>query len=273
MSALAPDSGLVSAVMPSPNHDERRGLGGPDMLILHYTGMASAAEALAKLCDGEPSGGHHVSAHYFVGEDGRIVQCVAEARRAWHAGVSAWEGTDDINSRSIGVEIVNLGHDFGYPDFPGTQIDAVIALCRDILGRHRIRANRVLAHSDVAPGRKRDPGEKFPWGRLFAEGIGLWVEPAPTRDGARLGWGAGGPDVTRVQQGLANYGYGITPSDLYDRETTQVVTAFQRHFRPALIDGVADRSTIDTLRRLLWLRAWKADVTTAALCPGTVSRA
>lgn len=253
MSALVPDSAVVAAVSPSPNHGERRGCASPDMLILHYTGMASSEEALRKLCDGSMDP-HKVSAHYFIWEDGGVVQCVPEIRRAWHAGVSSWEGADDINSRSIGVEIANAGHDFGCPEFPGPQIGAVIALCRDILERHRIRADRILAHSDVAPGRKRDPGERFPWPLLFEEGIGLWVEPVPVTAGTALGPGDRGANVAELQQMLARYGYGVAANGQYDAATTDVVAAFQRHFRPALVDGRADRSTFDTLQRLTALR-------------------
>jgi N-acetylmuramoyl-L-alanine amidase len=252
--ALVPDSAVVSAVCPSPNHGERRGCAGPDMILLHYTGMASSEEALRKLCDGGATSVPKVSAHYFVREDGGVVQCVSETRRAWHAGVSSWESSDDINSRSIGIEIANPGHDFGCPEFPQVQIAAVIALCGDILDRHCIRADRILAHSDVAPGRKRDPGEKFPWPLLFAHGVGLWVEPAPITAGPALGPGDRGTAVAGLQQTLARYGYGIAADGHFEGSTTEVITAFQRHFRPALIDGRADRSTCDTLRRLLALR-------------------
>ena len=145
------------------------------MIVLHYTGMKSGEEALARLTDPAAK----VSSHYLVHEDGRIDQLVPEARRAWHAGLSSWKGVADINSCSIGIEIVNPGHEFGYRDFPDAQIEAVISLCRDIIARHRIPNARVLAHSDVAPARKQDPGEKFPWARLAASGVGLWVEPSP----------------------------------------------------------------------------------------------
>jgi len=253
MAAFVPDVAFVTTVRPSPNHGERRG-GPPDMIVLHYTGMASADEALAKLCDGEPTDGHRVSAHYFIGEDGRLVQCVPEARRAWHAGVSSWEGKHDVNSRSIGIEIANPGHDFGYPDFPEAQIAAVIALCRDILLRHRLRPDRVVAHSDVAPARKRDPGERFPWRLLSDEGIGLWVAPAEITAGPSLQAGDRGAAIAELQANLAAYGYGIEATGRFDSASRDVVAAFQRHFRPALIDGRADSSTVDTLRRLLAAR-------------------
>jgi N-acetylmuramoyl-L-alanine amidase len=244
-----PDSLMAAEVVPSPNFDERVA-GRPNLILLHYTGMQTGEAALERLTSAESK----VSSHYVVFEDGRIVQCVAEDKRAWHAGVSHWAGETDINSRSIGIEIVNPGHEFGYPDFPERQIAAVVALCADILGRRRIRPDHVLGHSDVAPARKRDPGEKFPWRRLAHAGIGLWVEPAAIRTGAVLEPAARGGAVIRLQQSLAAYGYGIEPTGTYDTATADVVTAFQRHFRPALVDGRADLSTIDTLARLLAAR-------------------
>src|SRR5205085_6578241 len=164
-----PDSPTVTSVVPSPNHDARSSR--IDILLMHYTGMTTEEEALARLTDREAK----VSCHYFVYEDGRIDQLAPEARRAWHAGASSWKCATDINSRSIGIEIANPGHEYGYRDFPDPQIDAAIALCRDIIKRHSISRERVLAHSDVAPTRKNDPGERFPWARLAAAGVGLWV--------------------------------------------------------------------------------------------------
>ena len=157
MQEFAPDSRFARQVRPSPNHDERTL--PADMLLLHYTGMTSTAVAIERLCDPAAK----VSSHYVAEESGNVLQLVPETRRAWHAGLSSWEGVSDVNARSIGIEIANPGHSYGYPDFPEAQIMAVIALCRDIVARHRIRADRVLAHSDVAPQRKLDPGEKFPW--------------------------------------------------------------------------------------------------------------
>ena len=247
---FAPDSSLVDEVSPSPNHGERRGVSVPDMLLLHYTGMPDAQIALQRLCQQDSE----VSAHYVVFDDGRVVQCVPEARRAWHAGESTWAGINDINSRSIGIEITNPGHQWGYGDFPAPQIAAVTALCRDILARHAIPARRVLAHSDVAPARKQDPGEKFPWGRLAAAGVGHWVVPEPIGPGKALALGDAGPDVRELQSGLSRYGYGLDVSGTYDDATKDVVTAFQRHFRPAQVDGVADESTMKTLQRLLAAR-------------------
>jgi N-acetylmuramoyl-L-alanine amidase len=250
MSVFPADSSLVAQVVPSPNQTGRVGHGRPDMIVLHYTGMTRAEDALERLCSREAK----VSSHYLVYEDGRIYQLVPEAVRASHAGVSSWEGETDINSRSIGIEIVNPGHDGGYPDFPAVQIDAVIALCRDILARRPMRADRVVAHSDVAPSRKQDPGEKFPWPRLHAAGIGHWVEPAPLGADRELAEGDQGPAVADLQRLLRDYGYGVAASGRFDQTMRDVVTAFQRHFRPARVDGVADRSTVETLRRLLAAR-------------------
>jgi N-acetylmuramoyl-L-alanine amidase len=252
MKAFPPDSRLVHHVWPSPNHDQRAGGLATDILLLHYTGMESTAAALARLCDPVAK----VSSHYVVDEDGKITQLVPEARRAWHAGVSSWEGVADINSRSIGIEIGNVGHDLGYPDFPDAQIDAVIALCRDIIHRHHIRADRVLAHSDIAPARKADPGEKFPWERLHRAGVGAWVAPKPPSTPA-LGPGDRGDEVADLQDSLRRYGYAIEPTGIYDEATTAVVTAFQRHFRPACVDGRADRSTVAALQALLAARDGK----------------
>jgi N-acetylmuramoyl-L-alanine amidase len=237
---------MVSAVRPSPNFGERRNGMRPNMLLFHYTGMPDEREALQRLCSPESE----VSAHYLVLSSGEIIQCVPEASRAWHAGESFWAGIRDINSCSIGIEVANPGHEWGYSDFPDAQIEAVIALCRDILARHEIAAERVLAHSDVAPARKRDPGEKFPWGRLHRAGIGRWVEPAPVKEGPILQPGDRGPAVERLQRRLGAYGYGIVVTGTYDVLTEHVVAAFQRHFRPARVDGVADPSTLATLYAL-----------------------
>jgi N-acetylmuramoyl-L-alanine amidase len=232
-------------VVPSPNHNERRR--AIDLLLLHYTGMQSAEAARARLRDPAAK----VSSHYLVYEDGAIDQLVPEARRAWHAGLGTWKGAEDINSNSIGIEIVNPGHLFGYRDFPDVQIEAVIALCRDILARHPIPAARVLGHSDIAPERKQDPGEFFPWKRLAAAGIGRWIEPAPIGDDTGLKPGDRGPQVTDLQRALARFGYAADITNLYDTPTAEIVAAFQRHFRPARVDGVADASTRRTLARLL----------------------
>jgi N-acetylmuramoyl-L-alanine amidase len=242
-----PDTILASDVLPSPNHGERAGNRAPDMIVLHYTGMEDADTALQRLCAIESG----VSAHYFVHEDGRIIQMVPEERRAWHAGHSFWAGETDINSCSIGIEIHNPGHDFGYPDFSRKQIAAVISLCRAIMLRQTIPADRVLAHSDVAPERKQDPGEKFPWRLLSESGIAHWVHPAPIMDSPSFEMGDRGEAIAKLQTALARYGYGLPTDGYYDEKTRCVVAAFQRHFRPSRIDGVLDSSTLITLRALL----------------------
>ena len=205
---------------PSPNQDDRGGT-PVDMLVLHYTGMTSGEAAMARLCDPAAK----VSAHYTIGEDGTVYAMVPESRRAWHAGLSCWAGARDINSRSIGIELVNPGHEFGYRPFPAAQIDALIALGDAILARHPIAPWRVLGHSDVAPARKDDPGELFPWVSLAEAGIGFWASP-----GDDPGDEAVAPLLTR---------YGYDP----EAPLQKVVAAFQRHFRPARVDGTADRQT------------------------------
>jgi N-acetylmuramoyl-L-alanine amidase len=165
--------------------------------------------------------------------------------------MASWAGEEDINSCSIGVEIVNRGHDWGYPDYPLRQIAAVIALCRGIMLRRKVPSHRVLGHSDVAPSRKKDPGEKFPWHSLANSGVGHWVQQAPIVRGETLKLGTVSDGVRHLQQALARYGYGIPINGTYDGATMEVVTAFQRHFRPARVDGVADHSTLATLQSLL----------------------
>lgn len=245
-SDLTPDCPLAR-VHPSPNHGERKDGRRPDMLVQHYTGMPTGAGALARLCDATSD----VSSHYLVFEDGRILQLVPEARRAWHAGLGAWAGDRDINSCSIGIEIVHPGHDGGLPPYPEAQIEAVIALSRDIVARWGIRPERVLGHSDVSPERKIDPGENFPWARLHAAGIGHWVPPAPIVEGRVFAAGDQGPSVEALQAMFALYGYPVELGGVFDATTKAVVTAFQRHFRPERVDGRADMSTIATLRALI----------------------
>jgi N-acetylmuramoyl-L-alanine amidase len=190
------------------------------MLVLHYTGMPTAAEALDRLCD--PAA--QVSAHWLVDEDGTVWRLVDESRRAWHAGKGFWSGETDINSVSIGIELVNPGHEWGYRPFPEAQIKALETLAGGILSRHSISASRVLGHSDIAPQRKQDPGELFPWQRLAERGVGLWPE-------------AGAKSEASVEALLKSVGYEIAAP------LTAVVAAFQRHWRPALCDGIADPET------------------------------
>jgi N-acetylmuramoyl-L-alanine amidase len=258
MQIFTPDSSIASDVIPSANFGERNKGRIPDMILLHYTGMPDVQGAIAQLC----TAGTDVSAHYIVLEDGRIIQCVPESKRAWHAGVGTWAGEDDINSCSIGVEIVNRGHDWGYPEFPLRQIAAVIALCRGIMLRRNVPSHRVLAHSDVAPSRKKDPGEKFPWHSMANSGVGHWVQPAPIVPSEGLKLGAISEAVRDLQLALARYGYGVPVTGKYDTTTTEVVTAFQRHFRPGRVDGVADHSTLMTLQSLL--ASLPAEATAAA---------
>lgn len=232
--------------VPSPNHGERAGGQKPDMIILHYTGMPTAAGALDWLCREESQ----VSSHYFIHEDGRVDQLVAEDRRAWHAGKSSWKGESDINSRSIGIEIANAGHP-QLPDFPSVQIKAVIELCLNCGERWSIAPERVLAHSDIAPIRKVDPGENFPWEHLHSGGVGHWVPAGPIGGGRFFQRGDQGQPVEAVQTMLSLYGYGIEVTGIFCEKTEGAVAAFQRHFRQAQVDGIADISTLDTLHRLL----------------------
>jgi len=238
--------GLIAA--PSPNFDARAA--PPDMIVLHYTGMPTGEAALRRLCDPEAK----VSAHYLVEEDGRIFTLVPEERRAWHAGVSFWRGATDINGASIGIEIANPGHEFGYRPFPCAQIEAVSALLGDIRSRWTIPDARILGHSDVAPDRKEDPGELFPWKALAEAGHGLWAEPPPA-PGAPLAEGDEGPGVFTLQAGLTRLGYDSAPFGAFDAATSAIVRAFQRHWRPARVDGVADGETRARLIALLRLAA------------------
>jgi N-acetylmuramoyl-L-alanine amidase len=246
MSGFSPDH-AGAEVRVSPNFGQRMGISRPDMIILHYTGMKTGEAAEAWLCSPDSQ----VSSHYLVHEDGRVVQMVRESDRAWHAGKSFWRGVTDINSHSVGIEIVNPGHEFGYRNFPAKQIASVIDLCLGVVRRGRIAPERVLAHSDVSPGRKVDPGERFPWRQLAEAGVGHFV--APTRAGGKpvLSPGDGGAAVDDLQSMLSLYGYGIDINGVFDPPTHTVVAAFQRHFRPRRVDGLADRSTVDTLRRLI----------------------
>ncbi|MEQ9690525.1 MAG: N-acetylmuramoyl-L-alanine amidase [Bauldia litoralis] len=232
---------------PSPNHGPRPAGTPVDILLLHYTGMETDVGALSWLCN--PAS--QVSSHYFIFEDGRVVQLVDESRRAWHAGRGSWAGDTDINSRSIGIELAHPGHEHGYRAFADPQIAALIALSSGILSRHPIPPARVLAHSDVAPARKEDPGELFPWQRLHAAGIGHWVPPAPVAAGAAFRRGDRGDAVADLQHRFRQYGYGIDEESEFGPETEAVVVAFQRHFRPACFDGVADAATLATLDRLI----------------------
>ncbi len=241
---------------PSPNFDARDR--PVELVVLHYTGMASGKAALARLCDPAPIAVRYpgpwqaadidpnfalgrVSAHYLVEEDGRIFRLVDEDKRAWHAGQSSWRGAESVNARSIGIEIVNGGHYFGLPDFPDVQIRAVIALVGDILTRRGLPAAAVVGHAGIAPGRKLDPGEKFPWAKLAAAGVSIWPSAAAAPGGPILAEpGAAGEPVAALQRALAAFGYGVAASGVYDDHTGAVVRAFQSRFRPARVDGLWD---------------------------------
>jgi N-acetylmuramoyl-L-alanine amidase len=233
---------------PSPNFDPRTT--PPDTIVLHYTGMQTGEAALERLRD--PAA--RVSSHYLVEEDGRIFRLVPEERRAWHAGLSFWKGVRDINTASVGIEIVNPGHEFGYRPFPDAQIASVIALVGDIRTRWTVDDDRIVGHSDVAPERKDDPGELFPWKRLAEAGHGLWAEPPPA-PGLPLSEGEESTGVFALQAGLTRLGYDCAPSGRFDAHTKAVVTAFQRHWRQEKVDGVADGETRARLIGLLRLGA------------------
>ena len=238
---------------PSPNFNDRKA--PVDMLVLHYTGMETGQAALERMLDAEAE----VSAHYMIWEDGKVSQLVDEDKRAWHAGVGSWQGDTDLNSCSVGIEIVNGGHnvplaDGSLPSYPDAQIEAVIALSRTIVTRHNIPQARIVGHSDIAPARKEDPGEHFPWKQLAAAGLGLWPTQAEDTPGSLhligrgLGVGDTGASVERLQQMLARVGYGIAKSGTYDEETQACVLAFQRRWLPTRLTGQTD---LETLRRIM----------------------
>ena len=224
--------------MISPNHDERRG--DIRFVVLHYTGMESGQAAHDRLVDP----GSKVSAHHLVWEDGRTDTLVPEHLRAWHAGVGEWQGITDLNSHSIGIEIVNGGHDFGLPDFPEAQVDAVITLTRDILARHDLPPSAVIGHSDLAPARKQDPGERFPWRRLAEEGASLWPDADETDTRILFAEGDRDRGVALAQRAMAEIGYSVPVTGVLDADTRLVVAAFQRRFRPERVDGLIDVQTL-----------------------------
>ena len=223
--------------LPSPNCRAREPEAVIDTLVLHYTGMQSGQAALDRLRDPQAQ----VSSHYVVEEDGRVFRLVPEALRAAHAGVSLWQGRSMLNDSSIGIEIVNPGHEWGYRPFPAAQLDAVQDLCRAVLSRHPIPPLRVVAHSDIAPNRKQDPGELFPWARLAAAGIGAY--PDGIAD-AGTGDARGDAETMAVVRGqLRRIGYDVAPTGTPDQELVLVLTAFQRHWRPETVNGLADAGT------------------------------
>lgn len=214
---------------PSPNFDDRKL--PVQIIVLHYTGMQSAEAAIDRLCDPDAK----VSAHWLVAEDGQVVRLVDEGRRAWHAGKSWWRGVTDVNSASVGIEIVNPGHEFGYRPFPAEQMDAVEALVAAAIRTHGVLPANVVGHSDIAPARKADPGELFDWPRLARAGVAM---PIPT-GGFDPGWTDAG-----TLMALGRYGYDVT-------DPSAAVIAFQRRFRPARFDGVIDAETRTLLRGVL----------------------
>jgi N-acetylmuramoyl-L-alanine amidase len=225
---------MTSVTRLSPNHEPRPKGVALDMLVLHYTGMQTGQAALERLCDPDAK----VSAHYVVDEDGCVYALVPEDRRAWHAGVSYWRGKSDVNSRSIGIELVNPGHEFGYRAFPHRQMESLIGLCHEILARHTIPPRNVVGHSDVAPARKADPGELFDWPALASAGIGLW--PENPRDDAVFS------NIERMAL-LRRWGYEVNDQT----SAMQALVAFQRHFRPSCCDGKADTESVRLLAHLL----------------------
>jgi N-acetylmuramoyl-L-alanine amidase len=204
---------------PSPNFDDR--MLPITMIVLHYTGMQDAESAIRRLTDPVAK----VSAHYLIAEDGTVLQMVDEAKRAWHAGQSHWRGITDVNSASVGIEMVNPGHEFGYRPFPEQQIDALLPLVAAIKERYDIGRGDVVGHSDIAPKRKQDPGELFPWERLAKLRLAL---PRPTRNLMDPGWTEGG-----FLLALERFGYDVS-------DKLAALVAFQRRFRPELIDGEID---------------------------------
>jgi N-acetylmuramoyl-L-alanine amidase len=224
--------------LPSPNHDDRPAGTLIDTLILHYTGMKSAQAALDRLRDPAAK----VSSHYVVDEDGTAFRLVPEGRRAYHAGISFWRGYTGLNSRSIGIEIVNPGHEWGYREFPVLQLAAVCDLCLEILSRHPIPQRNVVAHSDVAPDRKEDPGEKFDWEGLARNGVGIWPEDAP--DLGTAGAVRDAASLRDVRRALSDIGYDVAPTGALDPALATVLRAFQRHWRPVAVTGQADAGTL-----------------------------
>ena len=223
---------------PSPSHNERAPGKTPRYVILHYTGMPEGEGARERLCD--PAA--EVSAHYLIERNGQIWQLVPEERRAWHAGIASWQGEQDMNSLSIGVELANRGHRHGYQPYPTEQIDACIALLHEICARHPgIAPQNLLAPSDIAPQRKEDPGELFPWQILAAQGLGLWpdtLSPAPSEPMA----------YTEARALLRRIGYDCPAEGEYDPGLRRILLAFQRHWLPAHLSGLADARTVPVLQ-------------------------
>ncbi len=224
---------------PSPNWDERPEGRQIDTVVLHYTGMQTGEEALARMCNPEAK----VSAHYMIEEDGRLFCLVPEEKRAWHAGFSHWQGRDNINHNSIGIELVNTGHEFGYVPFPDAQISVLLELLKAIHERHEIPSLGYIGHSDIAPDRKTDPGELFPWGRLSEHGFGVWSNIDGSNTEILYEKGDSGPEIVSINKQLGMVGYDCSNSLIYDANLERVLLAFQRHWRPQWVTGCYDRGT------------------------------
>lgn len=226
---------------PSPNFGPRPPNVRPSILVIHYTGMITGAAALARLCDPGPQ----VSAHYLIEEDGQIYRLVAEENRAWHAGKSHWQGIDDVNSHSIGIELVNPGHELGYQRFKERQMRALEWLAGDIKKRWLIKDKNIVGHSDIAPLRKTDPGELFDWARLARMGLGVWPAPGflTATSGGAMAADARRADVEDLQRALKTIGYGLPITGEMDEWTVACVVAFQRHWRQDQVDGLVDTET------------------------------
>lgn len=249
MSENAEPAGIIK--LPSPNWNDRPchgGQGGPlvDTVILHYTGMQTGAEALERLCSGDSG----VSAHYLIEENGDIFELVAPEKRAWHAGVSSWQGRENINDTSIGIEIVNPGHEFGYRDFPDRQINRLIDLLGFLKEGFSIPVARFLGHSDVAPARKQDPGERFPWRHLAEHDFGLWANLNTNNATIIAKKGMINPDVALLNKSLAVIGYAVSAGETFSQETFEALSAFQRHWRPGRVDGQLDQGTLAALNHI-----------------------
>jgi len=230
----------------SPNWNDRPEGASIDTVVLHYTGMKSCAGALARLCD--PAA--QVSAHYLIDEDGSLFQLVAEQHRAWHAGVSRWQGRDNLNHHSIGIELVNPGHEFGYRPFPEAQIHSLLQLLAGIQERHLIPRANFVGHSDIAPERKSDPGELFPWALLAEKGYGIysWLNACDTT--VILQKGNQGEEVNKLNQQLGVVGYHGFDYDTFGGGTERVIKAFQTHWRPAAVTGIFDKGTAMVLNEI-----------------------
>jgi N-acetylmuramoyl-L-alanine amidase len=233
----------------TPNFDDRPEGTAINTIVYHYTGMRDVQEAIDRLCDPESK----VSAHYVIDEDGEILQLVDEEKRAWHAGVSSWRGKEGVNAFSIGLEIVNPGHEFGYEPFPIRQIESVVRLSQEIMERHPIENRNIVGHSDVAPGRKQDPGELFPWKILAEEGVGLWPDvPLAFEEEMEEYFLDYDLNIEEMQQALKSFGYGLNVTGEMDIPTKNVIKAFQRHFLPAYISGRWGGRENYILERIMW---------------------